>query len=68
MSVLRSRLLLRVPEVAEALSISRSQAYELIRRGIIPAIKLGDSVRVPQAELEQMVRREIEAARGGLWN
>lgn len=37
------RLLLRVEEVAEALAISRSAVYALIRSGRIPAVKIGRS-------------------------
>ena len=33
--------LLKVPEVAELLRLSRSQAYALIRAGEIPAVRIG---------------------------
>ncbi len=42
-----TRLLLRVKEVAEALAVSRSAVYELIRSGEIPAMKI--VARLPQA-------------------
>ncbi len=51
-------MLLRVPEVAEMLSISRSKAYEMIKRGALPSVNIGGSVRVPRELLEQMVREE----------
>ena len=39
----------RVEEVAEMLRLSKGRVYELIRRGVIPAIHLGKQVRVPSA-------------------
>src|SRR5437899_667796 len=44
-------------DVARLLSISRSQAYHLIRIGQLPSIRVGNSLRVPLPEL----RRCIEA-------
>jgi excisionase family DNA binding protein len=47
---------LRVPEVAEELSIPRSRAYELIQRGELPAVRIGErSIRVNRAELERFL-------------
>lgn len=43
----RPPLLLRVSEVAELLSISRSTAYRLIRTGELPSLKVGGITRVP---------------------
>ena len=40
------KMLLRPVEVAEALGIGRSKAYELIGSGVIPSIRIGSSVRV----------------------
>lgn len=47
------KLLLRPEEVAEALGISKSKAYQLIRSGDLPSIVLkgGRLVRVPAAAL-----------------
>jgi excisionase family DNA binding protein len=44
-------------EVARLLRISRSQAYVLMRQGMIPVIRLGRSVRVRQQDLEELVAR-----------
>jgi len=38
-----------VQEVAKLLSISRSFAYDLVRKGTIPSIKLNGRVRIPIA-------------------
>ena len=47
---------LTVPEMAEELSIPRSRAYELIARGELPAVRIGErSIRVNRAELERFL-------------
>ncbi len=43
--------LLTVPEAAALLRISRNAGYEAVRRGELPAIHSGRSVRVPKAAL-----------------
>jgi len=44
---------LTVPEVAEELRIPRSRCYELIQRGELPAVRVGErSIRVNCLELE----------------
>ena len=35
-----------IKEVAVLLGISRSYAYEMVRQGVIPSIKLGEKKRV----------------------
>lgn len=40
------RLLYKVKEVAEMLGVGRSKAYELVRTGEIPAVRVGSSLRV----------------------
>ena len=47
---------LRVSEMAEELSIPRSRAYELIARGELPAVRIGErSIRVNRQELERFL-------------
>jgi excisionase family DNA binding protein len=41
-------VVMRVEEVAELLEISRSSAYEAVRRGQIPSIRVGRRIRVPR--------------------
>lgn len=43
--------LLKGNQVAEILNISRSQAYGMIKRGVIPSIKFGKCVRVKEEDL-----------------
>lgn len=51
-----SKLLLRVTEVAETLSLGRTKSYELIARGVIPSVRIDGAVRVPATALEDFVR------------
>jgi excisionase family DNA binding protein len=41
--------LLTVPQVAERLTIPEGYAYELVRRGVLPVVRLGKYIRVPLA-------------------
>jgi excisionase family DNA binding protein len=52
-----TRLLLTVPEAAEALAISRSKLYELITTGAIASIRIDGSRRIPLIALEDYVSR-----------
>lgn len=54
------RLLLRVEEVAEMLSLGRSKTYQLIASGVLPGVRLGRCVRVPADSL----RRWLESQPG----
>jgi len=48
----------KVPEVAKMLGISRSLAYDLVRRGEIPSIRLGAKrVVVPRDGIERMLKQ-----------
>ena len=50
------RLTFTVVEVAELLGISRNSAYEAIRRGEIPVLRIGRRVVVPRARLHELLR------------
>jgi excisionase family DNA binding protein len=50
--------LLRIEEVARTLRVSRAQAYRLVRRGEIPCVRIGASVRVRAATLDEWLRRK----------
>lgn len=58
----QERLTMTVEEASEALGISRSLAYELVRRGEIPSLRLGRRVVVPVRALENLVRQAGAAA------
>ena len=49
------RLTLTVEEAAQLLGISRAIAYEAVRRGEIPSIKIGRRILVPKAALHKLV-------------
>ena len=49
------RLLLTVPEAAEALAISRSKLYELIAAGLVRSVRIDGSRRVPIEAVESYV-------------
>ena len=55
-------LVYTVEETAELLGIGRSAAYEAVRRGDIPAIRIGRSLRVPRRRLEALLDSENDNA------
>jgi excisionase family DNA binding protein len=56
---------LKVPEVAELLRLPRTRTYELIQRGELPAVRVGErSIRVHRDELEQFLLKERRIAVG----
>ena len=46
---------LTAEQVAELLGISRAHAYELMRTGEIPSVRLGRRVVVPRAVIDEML-------------
>lgn len=44
-----------VEEAAKLLRIGRSAAYEAVRRGEIPALRLGRRLRIPRKALEELL-------------
>ncbi len=52
---MHERLTYTVPEVAELLGISRSSAYECVRRGEIPALTLGRRVLIAKAAIDHLL-------------
>ena len=44
-----------VDEVARILGVARGTAYEAIRRGEIPSIRIGKRILVPRAKLHAML-------------
>ena len=50
---------LKVSEVAELLRLPRTRAYELIQRGDLPAVRVGErSIRVHRDQLERFLLEE----------
>jgi excisionase family DNA binding protein len=55
---------MKVPDVARELGIPRSRCYDLIARGDLPAVRVGErSIRVHRGELTQFLLRERPASR-----
>jgi excisionase family DNA binding protein len=53
----RKPLLMRGPEVADALGISRALAYKWMASGILPTVRVSRSVRVPRDGLLRWIER-----------
>ena len=51
-----SRATYSVVEAGRRLGIGRNQAYEAVRRGEIPTIRIGHRILVPVAALERMLQ------------
>jgi excisionase family DNA binding protein len=54
---MNNRLTITVEEAAELLGVSRSLAYNLVRRNELPSLRLGRRVVVPVRALEEMLAR-----------
>ena len=52
--------LLRAEEVAKALRIGRTKAYEMMAAGELPVVRLGRCVRVPRRRLAEWIAARIE--------
>lgn len=52
------RLALTVPEAAAELQIPVSTLYDLIRRGEVPAVRIGKRIRVPWRRLEEWLNEK----------
>lgn len=57
------RMLMTVPEVAAALCVGRSIAYELVGSGAIGSVRIGRSRRVSVKALEEYISR-LEGEQG----
>lgn len=56
--------LLTVEQAAKLCQISKGLAYDLIREGRLPHVRLGRVIRVPRFGLEQWIAREAGASAG----
>ncbi len=54
------QLLLTVEEAARQLGIGRTFAWQLVRKGELPVIRLGRCVRVPRRALEAWIARQTQ--------
>ena len=51
----QERLTMTVEEAATLLGVSRALAYDLVRRGELPCLRLGRRVVVPRKALEDFI-------------
>ena len=61
------RLLLTVDETAEALAVSRSTIYRLLKSGDLVATRIGTTVRIPESSVRRFVDTRIRVARRDGW-
>jgi len=52
------KLAYRIPEAAEAIGISRTKTYNLIKEGKLPSVRIGASLRVPVEALREWLKRK----------
>ena len=52
-------LMLSVPDLTDALGISRAGAYELVKSEGFPALHIGNRILVPKEELIAWIRSNI---------
>ena len=58
--MIRMIQLLTAAEVARRLRITTRQVYYLTQRNEMPVVRIGASVRIPEAELEQWIKERME--------
>jgi excisionase family DNA binding protein len=61
------RELLRAEEAGIVLGISRSKVFEMLRRGELPVVRLGRSVRIPRKPLAAWIEARTEAPCADPW-
>ena len=62
MDAKQQRILVRVVEAAEMLSLGRSKTYALVKAGEIPSVKIHGSLRIPVDSLHEWLRKQVENA------
>ena len=55
------RLTLTVDEAADLLGISRSLAYEVVRLGELPSLRLGRRILIPRRAIYELVEDPLKA-------
>lgn len=52
--------LLTIPETAKILSIGKTKAYKLAKRGTIPTVRIDKSIRVPKEALYKWIKNNTK--------
>ena len=55
-------LMLSVPDLTEALGISRAGAYELVKSEGFPTLHIGNRILIPKDELITWIKRSTKGA------
>ena len=55
-------LMLSVPDLTEALGISRADAYELVKSEGFPTLHIGNRILIPKEELIAWIKRSTKGA------
>ena len=55
-------LMLSVPDLTEALGISRAGAYELVKSESLPTLHIGNRILIPKDELIAWIKRSTKGA------
>ena len=50
-------IVLRVEDLMQVLDIGRTTAYELLRSGKIPSIRVGKQIRIPKQSVEEYLKK-----------
>lgn len=53
---------MKVRDLAEILDLSERRIYQLIRKGDIPSVRLGRTIRIPKAVWDAFIESKGEAA------
>lgn len=59
------KLTISVPEAGRRLGLGRNSSYDAARRGELPILRFGRSLRVPVVALEQMLSDAVPIDRNG---
>ncbi len=54
--------LLKLPEVSERLSLSRTAIYRLVAQGVIQPVRIGGALRFPASTIDRMIDNLKEEA------
>ena len=55
-----SERLMNPADVAERLNVSRASAYNLLKQGVIPSVRMGKMIRVRREDLEKYIYEKVE--------
>jgi excisionase family DNA binding protein len=58
------RLTLTVEEAGQMLGVSRSYAYELVRQGALPCMRLGRRIVIPVRALDALIDQVVTETTG----